>query len=104
MATRCTIKIQDLTFAKVYKHWDGYPEHILPWLETFNKEFSELRGVDPEYKFAQLLRSSTNSDYDLDPSTETGWGVVPYEEDLDEDYEYTLLDDGRVKYEKVERG
>jgi len=77
MATRCSIKIQDLTFSKVYKHFSS-------WLE-FNKEFSERRGVDPEYKFAQLPRSSINSDYDLDPSIETGWGVVPYEDDLDEE-------------------
>lgn len=51
MGTRCTIKIQGITYAKVYKHWDGYPEHILPWLIAFNAEFTKDRGDDPQYKW-----------------------------------------------------
>ena len=59
MGTRCIIKVEGLKGVCVYKHWDGYPKGTLPWLKDFNKKFTEERGFDdPEYKFAQLLRSS----------------------------------------------
>lgn len=98
MATRCTIKVEGVEFAKVYKHWDGYPEATLPWLEEFNRVFVENRGDDPQYKFAQLLRSSLmDADkFDLDESRITGWGVVEYDDNLGEDYEYILLKNGKV--------
>ena len=54
MATRCTIKIEGIDYAKVYKHWDGYPDATLRWLEEFNRNFSKNRGDDPAYKLAQL--------------------------------------------------
>lgn len=74
MATRAVIKIEGVTFAKVYKHWDGSPDSTLDWLLNFNKEFTEKRGNDPSYKFAQLLRDSSFSckTFDLDPSRFTG--------------------------------
>lgn len=99
MATRCTIKIEGINYAKVYKHWDGYPDATLKWLEEFNRNFVSNRGDDPEYKFAQLLRNSIRDCfiYNLDPSQYTGWGVVAYDEDK-QDYEYTLHKDGKVTY------
>ena len=39
MATRCVIKIEGINFAQVYKHWGGYPDATLAWLEDFNKRF-----------------------------------------------------------------
>ena len=98
MGTACTIKVKGFNFAKVYKHWDGYPEATLPWLEFFNAEFTEKRGVDPLYKFAQLLRSSAfdSGNFNLDSSRETGWGVIEYSYAAGEKYEYTLQDDGSV--------
>lgn len=103
MATRATIKIEGITFAKVYKHWDGYPEHMMAWLITFNQNFFENRGDDPEYKFAQLLRftkkPTIEQDYKLDASDFTGWGVIEYNSDCGADYEYTLKADGTVSYE-----
>jgi hypothetical protein len=103
MATRSTIKIEGIDFAKVYKHWDGYPDAMNGWLIDFNTKFTRNRGDDPEYKFAQLLRSSINdaSKYNLDPSTETGWGVVGYNENFGEEYEYTLHADGSITYKKI---
>jgi len=103
MATRATIKIEGVKFAKVYKHWDGNPESTLPWLEQFNKEFIEERGKDPEYQFAQLLRSSKKDEeeFNLDKNDYTGWGVVPYNEDCGEDFEYTLHSDGSVTYKEI---
>lgn len=99
MATRSCIKIEGINFAKVYKHWDGHPENMLPWLETFNDEFTKVRGVDPDYKFAQLLRSSTEERFGLDDSKSTGYGVVPYDENCGEDFVYVLNNDGTVTIE-----
>ena len=98
MATRATIKVEGFKLAKVYKHWDGFPKATLPWLEDFNKRFTEERGNDAEYKFAQLLRSSAFEalEYDLDKSTTTGWGVIAHNANYYEEYEYTLMLDGTV--------
>ena len=99
MATRAQIKIEGITYAKVYKHWDGYPSDMLPWLEKFNQDFTENRGDDPEYKFAQLLRNSVRveDEFGLDNSEHTGWGVIPYNSSPDA-YTYTLHRDGKVTY------
>lgn len=103
MSTRSTIKIEGIESVKVYKHFDGYPESTLPWLEHFNREFYKKRGDDPEYKFAQLLRSSARDadTFNLDPSDSTGWGVVPYQADYGAEFEYTLKGDGTVEVENV---
>jgi hypothetical protein len=37
MATRAVIKIEGVDYASIYKHYDGYPEGMLPWLKDFNK-------------------------------------------------------------------
>lgn len=100
MATRCTIKIEGIDYAKVYIHYDGYPNDKLPFLESFNKDFTENRGVDNDYKFAQLLRhTALKSDkFKLDNSLYTGYGIVPYDSDCGVEYEYTLLENGEVTY------
>ena len=101
MSTNATIIIEGAEFAKVYKHWDGYPESTLKWLEDFNSNFAEERGEDPDYKFAQLLRSSVRDGekYNLDDSSTTGWGVLTMD-DYKGDYEYTLHNDGSVTYKE----
>jgi len=98
MATRATIKIEGFNLAKVYKHWDGYPEATAGWLVEFNKMFVAKRGTDPNYKFAQLLRSSVflGKKHNLDTSDTTGWGVVAFDESWGEEYEYTLMNDGSI--------
>lgn len=111
MATRATIYIlsEDKEGiheqVKVYKHWDGYPEATLEWLKDFNKSFSAERGDDPQYKMAQLLRSSNRdaSKYGLDDAHHTGWGIVPINHDCGAEWEYYLNVDGSVTYMPVER-
>ena len=100
MSTSAIIKVEGLSKVCVYKHYDGYPSGTLDWLVNFNKEFSENRGDDPEYKFAQLLRDSVFSAdlYDLDKSKYTGWGVIVHVQDLSYDFVYTLHKDGTVTY------
>ena len=99
MATTATIQLEGYTVAKLYKHWDGYPESTLKWLEDFNKDFVENRGDDPEYKFAQLIRSSAFHCelYDLDPSRHTGWGVYSMNSGYNGEFQYRLMKDGSVK-------
>lgn len=103
MATRSVIKVEGFTTAQLYKHWDGYTEATLPWLEKFNQQFTEKRGDDPSYKFAQLIRSSVlmAEEFGLDESTETGWGVFEYNDDMGQEYEYTLHTDGTVTYHRL---
>ena len=96
MGTHCTIAVEGFGIAKVYKHYDGYPEATLPWLEKINLEFATNRGSDPEYKFAQLLRSSA-WDYH-DDSRYTGWGVVDHKQE--EEYNYIFHKNGTVSYKK----
>lgn len=93
MSTRGIIKIEGVTHAEVYKHYDMYPSGIYNWLVWFNKDFTEKRGDDPSYKFAQLLRRST----EFSPEENyTGWGVVPYNSDMWQEYTYILRKDGTV--------
>lgn len=96
MATRSTIKIEGVNFAKIYKHWDGYPDAMVDWLNEFNNHFNKKRGNDPEYKFAQLLRFSQREGekFGLDMSDTTGWGVVPMDSDCWAEYEYVLTETG----------
>lgn len=98
MATSATIKIEGLDNVKIYKHLDGYPDATLPWLKKFNDEFTRKRGNDPQYKFAQCLRSSAFDceKFDLDDSRETGWGVVSGSTNAE--YNYILHTDGTVSY------
>ena len=103
MATRATIKIEGVKYAKVYKYYDGYPSATLEWLKDFNKKFTENRGEDGAYKLAQLLRNSAFDGvrYDLDKSEFTGWGVIAYNDSCGEEYEYTLKIDGTVTYKTI---
>ena len=96
MATRSTIKIDGVDYAKIYKHWDGYPSAMTEWLNSFNNQFNKERGNDPQYKFAQLLRFSEREGqrFGLDMSKTTGWGVIPFDCDYGAEYEYILTSDG----------
>lgn len=77
------------------------PKATLKWLKEFNEDFYKNRGDDAEYKFAQLLRSSARDaeKYQLDASLHTGWGVIPFNNECWEEFEYTLhLNSGEVTY------
>jgi len=99
MGTRAVINIEGLEFASIYKHYDGYPEATLKFLMNFNRNFSDKRGSDPSYKFAQLLRETIRSGqkYELDMSEFTGWGVIEPGVDVGQEFEYDLLDNGNVE-------
>ena len=96
MATRCTIKIEGVNYAKIYKHWDGYPEGMSRWLDEFNDNFNKERRHNPEYKFAQCLRFAQREGnrFNLDMNAYTGWGVIPFDGHYGAEYEYTLTKKG----------
>lgn len=103
MSTSATIKVEGFDNAKVYKHYDGYPEGTLPFLQAFNEEFHAARGDDPNYKIAQLLRATAfrAKEFELDESNHTGWGLVDTDDDCGEEFEYTLKKDGTVSWKEV---
>ena len=99
MSTSALITIEGMDNFSVYKHWDGYPDATLQWLEDFNESFMTERGDDNVYKAAQLLRSSAfdAEKYGLDASKYTGWGVFTEYDGIGVDYTYKLMKDGSVE-------
>jgi hypothetical protein len=97
MSTNAVIRLEGYDFIELYKHWDGYPDATLAWLEDFNERFVANRGNDLPYKFAQLIRSSAfrAEQFDLDASSFTGWGVDKKGSN-GYDYLYILKLDGTV--------
>ena len=91
MSTRCTIRVEGVNSAKIYKHYDGYPEKMLEPLKKWNKDFEQKRSGDPELKIAQLLRQSGDLFNDDDPYN--GWALVDIDDDMDAEYEYILYED-----------
>lgn len=119
MSTRCNIQVQNsdgtIYECMVYRHSDGYPESVLPFLEPFVNTFKTERGCDPEYFVAQFLRhamideckEADKDDFykkfpDAHPSKSyLGWGVCT-ELHGDIEYLYTVdLVKGKVKVKKV---
>jgi len=103
MGTRAIIKVKGLKNVVLYKHYDGYPESTLPWLEKFAKEFHEERGHDPEYCFAQLIRSSVRlqDEFNLGDSNTTGWGVITGRKiEAGQEYEYTI-NEGKIEVKSL---
>lgn len=98
MGTSAVIRVEGNKSAELYKHWDGYTDATLPWLLKFNHQFTQMRGNDPEYKLAQLVRSSAlmQDEFGLDPSTDTGWGLCAVDSCYG-DYQYLLKEDGGVQ-------
>lgn len=99
MGTSALIRVEGLKGIGLYKHYDGYPEGTLPWLEEFNRNFTQYRGDDAEYKFAQLLRSSAfdAKKFHLSEDKFCGWGVITSTSGWF-DYSYLLKKDGTVIY------
>ena len=93
MATRSTIKVEGVDFVKIYQHWDGAPNDMLPMLESFNADFEKHRANDPEYKIAQLVARLADG--------YTGHGLMPIDAEVGAAYEYTLNLDGSVSYEDL---
>ena len=100
------IFIEGISYAKIYKHNNEFytPERMREKLEAFNQEFTEERGEEADYKFAQLIKQS-NTIFKEDLKVEEkfeGWGVLQYEEFCNSSHRYILHLDGTVSYENLE--
>lgn len=58
----------------IYKHYDGYPEGVMPTLAPMVKEFIENRGDDAAYLLAQIVREFAYSN-PRSSQPHTGWGL-----------------------------
>lgn len=90
MSTRATIQVkgkEGIYPIAVYKHCDGYADGQ-GWLIDFAKEFKKVRGDDPEYAIAQIIRWFHTRPAELKQAEEwtkkgmddylfLGWGVFP---------------------------
>ena len=72
----------------------------------FNDDFEKNRGGDPNYKLAQLIRSSIRDaeKYNLDNNKYTGWGIFnAMDHNMDADYIYVLKLDGDVTFRSTDK-
>ncbi len=101
MSTRCQIQVEGSNVI-IYKHCDGMPRGVLPWLEPFLARFYEQRGHEPEFCTARILAEGIKEDGPQIPGYEfIGWGVdTQYHGDIE--YLYIVRKDGKV--EVMERG
>ena len=92
MGTRSNIHFNGWgeTQANVYRHWDGYPEAVLPdlrrFFETIESQTSDTRYNDPTYLAAKFVVFQAGSEGRLDF---TGVGVV-LNDAGDGEYVYTV--------------
>ena len=103
MSTRSQIKLKNSADnILIYKHWDGYPENVLPVLIPFVHEFMGSRGYDGPYLLAQLVRRFAVVDY-IDRQSDVfgggyeflGWGLDCVQHE-DIEYLYEIGKDGAI--------
>lgn len=93
MSTRCNIHFTygDRVQANIYRHYDGYPEEVLPDLEKFFSEVeaqtSDTRFNDPSYLAAKFVVWQA-SQYSLSEKPLAFLGIGVTQQDA-EDGEYT---------------
>lgn len=60
MGTRALIFAEDSDVV-IYRHWDGYPDGVLPELEPIVKEFFDIRGHEPDMLLANICYRLKNN-------------------------------------------
>ena len=120
MATRCLIIFKNsLSQVVTYRHWDGYPEAVIPEIKEFLKWNGE-RSKDISYTIANYFYFMKKSRVESrindkwfkkqypnkqkrleiikEDSELTGFGLCDKIEDYGQEYEYTVnLDTGVIK-------
>jgi len=95
MSTPCTV-----TFGpdggRIYKHWDGYPEEMLPLFERFfdtvEAETGDTRFSDAPYLAAKFVVFLAN-EYRHENAAQMDFlsvGVIPSEGDFGADFSYRV--------------
>lgn len=114
MSTRAQIHVEG-SGVYIYKHSDGYPEGVIPWLVPFAKRFHAGRGWDPEYLSARIvaegvrLSLESSADYEretgkpLSGAEFLGWGVSTSLHG-DEAYLYIIRKGGTLEIRRPDKG
>jgi len=115
MSTRCQIKLKNSEDnIYIYKHCDGYPEGVIPYLKIIVDKFMANRGYDECYMLAQIVRYFAVEEHKQGYSPQlghfTGWGLDCCEHD-DIEYLYEIDKNGDIfinnekltkkKYDKI---
>lgn len=54
---RIKVELNNREIVKIYKHWDGYPEGVIPIIKPFLEYFAKNRGInDTSYCIARLVQ------------------------------------------------
>lgn len=103
MATRARVGIlnKDGTVTSIYTHWDGYPEHHLPILESSFNDEKKIRELLSYGDCSELNDSiETCVFYERDKGELEGTEAVTHSRDewIDDWHEYEyLFEDGKWK-------
>jgi hypothetical protein len=65
MSTRTQLVVKTNEKVKIYKHCDGYPSYVIPFLQEFLPRFKAGRGWDSECLTAHLSSALIQYDRDL---------------------------------------
>jgi len=129
MSTNGIIYAEETKDVCLYKHWDGYPSGVLPYLKEFLPVFRQSRGPDPIYlmarltgffldqqtkarknRLAQAKRKKNKYDIDYYSRLEmTGFGIAPsnmvggeFYYSIGPDFSVSVLDGDKKLLRKIE--
>lgn len=105
MSTRCQIKVVGLD-ARLYKHYDGYPEGVMPILKSFLEKFKKVSPWDPAYLLARMTQHfCNNTDKDRAGNSAElnmlGYGIDSITHG-DIEYLYTIHENFTVTYKHID--
>ena len=107
MSTRANIMVEGSNVV-IYKHYDGYPEGVLPVLIPFLKDFHKDRGMDEEYMVCQIVRAfaveeglAGEDDHVKEVDVKLGWGLDVGLRHADIEYLYVVRDGCFVEIRKT---
>ena len=108
MSTHCTIKVQD-SAVSIFKHYDGYPDEMIPLLTKYIKEFDAKRGLgEPDMflayliyrlkqdEFNEQMERNKNKKFKSTTTDATGYRLFADSEFQSEEYNYLIDDQGRI--------
>ena len=91
MSTPCVIVVEGNGNVGIYKHWDGYPEEMIPMLKKFIEIFMKERGyMDESYLLARILIWMGENDKSV-----TGYGIIDTTKSY-YSYKYIIGKDGSI--------
>ena len=92
MSTRALITTSENEVA-IYKHYDGYPSEVVPFLHKFCGEFTrQRRFFDPSYMLARLIQAMANESDHRYGEGLLGFGLVAAESDCGQEWNYTITE------------